>query len=183
MRSMESKRLSPSKELRVIGPTANNQQLKYTELAPAGVAAMRAVEHYCNTGTGLEPVLLELVRLRASLLNGCEDCIGVHTHHLTKHNETPERIARMADWRGFDGYTERERAALAWTEVITDIQQGHAADADYEAALQHFSETELVNLTIAIASINAWNRLGIAFRAQHLAKPNNDDGGKVTVED
>lgn len=141
------------------------QRLKYAELAPEGFATLRAVEHYLNTGTELNPVLLELVRLRASLLNGCEYCIGLHTHELSKHKETADRIAAIADWQPSDAYTQRERAAFAWTEAVTNIQDGYASDEAYAAARQHFSDPDLVNLTLAIASINAWNRVAIAFRA------------------
>ena len=107
------------------------QRLKYTELAPEGIAAMRALEHYLNTGTGLEPEMLALVRLRASLLNGCEYCVGMHQHEAKKHNETEGRITDVADWRGSDAYTQRERAAFAWTEVVTNIQNGHAPDEGF----------------------------------------------------
>ena len=146
--------------------TTMTQRLQYAELAPEGLAAMRAVEHYANTATALDPTLLELVRLRASLLNGCEYCIGLHTHELTKHNETPDRIAQLATWQTSSAYTERERAALAWTEAITNIQDGHASDEAYAQIRQHFDEVDLVNLTLAISSINAWNRMAIAFRAE-----------------
>jgi AhpD family alkylhydroperoxidase len=164
------------------------QRLHYTDLAPQGIAALRSLEHYANTATGLEPILLELVRLRASLLNGCDYCVSMHTHELQKHNETPDRIAQVASWRTSAAYTHREQAALAWTEVITNIQQGHAPQEAFEAARLHFSDKELVDLTLAIASINAWNRLAIAFRAQHTPESNTqdpiaDDGGKVAVDE
>lgn len=142
------------------------QRLQYAEIAPEGLAALRAVEHYLNTGTELNPILLELVRLRASLLNGCEYCIGLHTHELSKHNETSDRIAAVADWQPSDAYAQRERAAFAWTDAITNIQDGHASDEAYAAAREHFADPDLVNLTLAIASINAWNRVAIAFRAE-----------------
>ena len=145
---------------------SEEQRLQYIKLAPKGMAAMRAVEHYVNTETNLEPSLLELVRLRASLMNGCEYCIALHMHEMEKWRETPNRIEKLADWREADVYTERERAALAWAEKITNIQAEHVPKSAYDEALQHFSEVELVNLTLAIASINAWNRMAIAFRAQ-----------------
>ena len=165
-----------------------SQRLNYVELVPEGIAAMRAVEHYLNTGTGLEPELLELVRLRASLLNGCEYCVGLHAHEARKRNETDGRIADVAGWRESDAYTQRERAAFAWTEAITDIQVGHVPDEVFLAARGHFSEQDLANLTIAIGSINLWNRMTIAFRAEHKPAGKTDDmieddGGKVSVDD
>ena len=138
-------------------------RLKYGQLAPEGLAKMTALEHYLNTGTGLEPSLMELVRLRASLMNGCEYCILLHTSELKKADETPERIAGVADWRGTPLYTERERAALAWAEALTNIQEGHAPDAVYDAVRAHFSDVETVNLTLVISTINAWNRIAISL--------------------
>lgn len=138
-------------------------RLKYGKLAPAGFSHMTALEHYLNTETGLEPVLLALVRLRASLMNGCEYCIHLHTSELKKLNEAPERIAGVAEWRGSSAYTQRERAALGWTEAVTDIQDGHAPDVVYDEVRAHFSETETVNLTLVITTINAWNRIAISL--------------------
>jgi len=138
-------------------------RLEYGKLAPEGLEKMRALEHYLNTGTGLEPVLLDLVRLRASLMNGCEYCVHLHTAELRKLNEPEERIAGLSDWRGSIAYTQRERAALAWTEAVTNIQDGHAPDEVYAQVREHFSEVETVNLTLAITTINAWNRLAIAL--------------------
>jgi AhpD family alkylhydroperoxidase len=140
-------------------------RLDYGKLAPEGLTKMRALEHYLNTGTGLEPTLLEAVRLRVSLMNGCEYCIGMHTGELQRHGETAERIAEIADWRGSDAYTQRERAALGWAEALTDIQEGHAPDVLYEAVREHFSDAETVNLTLAITTINAWNRIAIGLGA------------------
>jgi AhpD family alkylhydroperoxidase len=138
-------------------------RLDYAKLAPEGLARMTALGHYLNTETGLEAVLLDLVRLRASLMNGCEYCIHLHTGELKKLNETPERIAGLGEWRGSDAYTQRERAALAWTEAVTDIQDGHAPDVVYDEVREHFSEVETVNLTLAITTINAWNRIAISL--------------------
>jgi AhpD family alkylhydroperoxidase len=138
-------------------------RLDYPKLAPEGLARMRALEHYLNTGTSLEPVLLDLVRLLASRMNGCEYCIHLHSAELRKLHEPEERIAGVVDWRGSSAYTERERAAFAWTEAVTNIQDGHAPDAVYDALRAHFSETETVNLTLTITTINAWNRLAIAL--------------------
>ncbi len=140
-------------------------RLKYGELAPEGLAKMRELDHYLSTGTGLDGTLLELVRLRASLMNGCEYCIQLHTADLRKKNESAERIAGVAEWRGSELYTKRERAALAWTETVTNIQDGHAPDAVYEELRAQFSDVETVNLTLVITTINAWNRLAISLGA------------------
>jgi AhpD family alkylhydroperoxidase len=138
-------------------------RLSYAELAPEGLARMAALGHYLNTETGLETALLEMVRLRASLMNGCEYCIHLHSTELRKLHEPEERIAGVAEWRGSSAYTQRERAALAWTEAVTNIQDGHAPDAVYAQVREHFSEVETVNLTLTITTINAWNRLAISL--------------------
>lgn len=138
-------------------------RLKYGQLAPDGLEKMKALEHYLNTGTGLEPNLLDLVRLLASEMNGCEYCTRLHTSELQKLNETPERIASVAEWRGATVYTQRERAALAWTEAVTNIQDGHAPDPVYDEMRAHFNEVDAVNLTLVITTINAWNRLSISL--------------------
>ncbi|HSY69415.1 MAG TPA: carboxymuconolactone decarboxylase family protein [Edaphobacter sp.] len=152
-------------------------RLKYGQLVPEGFAKMRELEHYLNNGTGLEASLRELVRLRVSLMNGCEFCIRLHTSELQKVNETADRIAGVADWRGSDAYTKRERAALAWAEALTNIQDGHAPDVVYEEVRAHFSDVETVNLTLVISTINAWNRISIGLGA-HSGRV----GGKVSVE-
>jgi AhpD family alkylhydroperoxidase len=138
-------------------------RLKYGQLAPEGLAKMTAMEHYLNTQSGLEASLLGLVRLRASAMNGCESCIRLHTAELKKLNETAERIVGVAGWRGSKAYTEREKAALGWTEVVTNIQDGHAPDPAYEELRKHFSDVETANLTFVITTINAWNRISIAL--------------------
>jgi AhpD family alkylhydroperoxidase len=140
-------------------------RLKYGDLAPDGIARMRELEHYLNTGTGLERSLLDLVRLRVSLMNGCEYCVHLHTAELRKLNEPAERIEGLAEWRNSNLYTQRERAALAWAEAVTNIQDGHALDVIYEEVRAHFSDVETVNLTLAITTINAWNRIAISLGA------------------
>jgi AhpD family alkylhydroperoxidase len=143
----------------------NESRLKYGELAPAGLAKMRELEHYLNTGTGLELSVRELVRLRVSLMNGCEYCVRMHSAELKKAGEAEERIAEVAEWRNSDLYSKRERAALAWAEAVTDIQDGHAPDVLYDAVRASFSDAETVNLTLVITTINAWNRITIALGA------------------
>jgi AhpD family alkylhydroperoxidase len=138
-------------------------RLKYGQLAPEGLAKMSALEHYLNNGTGLEASLRELVRLRVSLMNGCEYCVRLHTRELETLNERAERIAGVEGWRGSEIYTERERAALAWAEAVTNIQEGHASDAVYDEVRAQFSDVEMVNLTLVISTINAWNRISISL--------------------
>ncbi len=143
--------------------TKSKPRLNYTRLASEGFERMTALGHYLNTGTGLERNLQDMVRLLASRLNGCEYCIGLHTAELEKQNEPEGRVAGLLAWRKSDAYTQRERAAFAWTEAVTNIQQGHAADAVYDEVRAHFDEVETVNLTLTITTINAWNRLAISL--------------------
>jgi AhpD family alkylhydroperoxidase len=140
-------------------------RLKYGLLAPEGMAHMRELEHYLNNGAELAASLRELVRLRVSLMNGCGYCVRLHTSELEKVGETAERIVGVVDWRGSDLYTKRERAALAWAEAVTDIQDEHAPDVLYDEVRAQFSDVETVNLTLVISTINAWNRISIALGA------------------
>jgi len=140
-------------------------RLKFDELAPEGLARMRELEHYLNSQTGLEATLQELVRLLASTMNGCAYCVGLHTSELKRHNETADRIAEVTGWRVNDLYTHRERAAFGWTEAVTNIQEGHSPDAVYAEVKAHFGDVEIVNLTLTITTINAWNRLAISLGA------------------
>ncbi len=126
---------------------------------------MRGLEHYINQSSGLEPSLRELVKTRASQLNGCAYCIDMHTKEARAAGETEQRLYALDAWRETPFYTDRERAALEWTEAITLIAEDHAPDELFVRVRQFFSEEELANLTLAIASINGWNRLMIAFRA------------------
>ena len=139
-------------------------RLPYTEFAPEGVAALRALEHYLNTATSLSAVLLDIVRLRASLLNGCSFCEAMHGSELRKHNEPESRIEAIGHWQDSSAFTPRERAALAWTDSLTNVQQTHVPDEDFQAVSHFFRDKDLVDLTLAVSSINAWNRLSIAFR-------------------
>ena len=141
-------------------------RLPYPKLAPEAYEKLLAVGHYLSTGTALEPVLLELVYLRASTLNGCGFCIGMHSADLKKRHEPQTRIDAIANWQSSDAFTPRERAALSWTDAITNIQSSHASNADYEAVSEFFTGKDLVDLTVAIAQINSWNRLAIAFAAE-----------------
>jgi AhpD family alkylhydroperoxidase len=141
-------------------------RLPYPKLAPDAYKALQSVGHYLRTGTSLDPVLLGLIDLRASQMNGCEFCIAMHTRELSRHHEPTSRIDAVANWRESDAFTPREKAALAWTEEITNVQEGHASDEAFAAVSEFFKDKDLVDLTFAIATINAWNRLAIAFRAE-----------------
>jgi AhpD family alkylhydroperoxidase len=125
--------------------------------------AMDPLDKYLET-SGLELTLLNLVRLRASQMNGCAYCIDMHWKDLRALGEKEQRLYSLDAWRECAYYSERERAALAWTESITLIGATHAPDSVYEAVQPHFSEKELADLTLAVAAINAWNRLSIAAR-------------------
>jgi AhpD family alkylhydroperoxidase len=139
-------------------------RINYTKISPEGVRALGGLEAYVRHHSELEPRLLDLVRLRASMINGCAYCIDMHSKDLRADNETEQRIYELSAWREAPFYTERERAALAWTDEVTTISQNHVPDETYQAARQHFSEKELVDLTMAIVAINGWNRLAIGFR-------------------
>ena len=140
------------------------QRLNYVKLAPTGIQAMYRLSKYVED-SGLEHSLIELVKIRASQINGCAYCIDMHTKDARAQGETEQRIYLLDAWRETPFYTERERAALAWTESVTLISQGQISDEEYAAAREHFSEEELVNLTMAIIAINGWNRMAISFRA------------------
>lgn len=124
---------------------------------------MYAVERYVRE-CGLERRLLELVKLRASQINGCAYCVDMHTKDARANGETEQRLYAVVVWREAPFFTERERAALAWTEAVTLVSVDHVPDDVYDLARQHFTEKELVDLTLAIVAINSWNRLAIAFR-------------------
>jgi AhpD family alkylhydroperoxidase len=142
---------------------------------------MTALEHYLNTETGLEASLLGFVRLKISLMNGCNYCVRVHTAELKRMNDTAERIASVGDWRGSEAYTKRERAALAWAEAVTNIQEGHAPDVVYDELRAHFDEVETVNLTLAITAMNAWNRIAISLGRRPEEKSSGRGVAALTV--
>jgi AhpD family alkylhydroperoxidase len=126
---------------------------------------MLGLEKYVRA-CGLEHSLLELVKMRASQLNGCAYCLDMHSKDALAQGETVQRLVVLDAWREAPFYTDRERAALAWTEAITNVQQGHVPEAVFQQARAQFTETELTNLTLAIVAINGWNRFSIAFRPE-----------------
>jgi AhpD family alkylhydroperoxidase len=139
-------------------------RLNIFQAAPDTVKALTALETQVQ-GSGLEQSLIELVKTRASQINGCAFCINMHTQDARKRGESEQRLYLLNAWREAPVYTDRERAALAWTEAVTLISETHAPDDVYNEVRTHFSEAETVNLTMLIATINSWNRLAIAFRS------------------
>ena len=131
--------------------------------APAAIKALMSLEAALGA-SGLEQRLIELVKMRASQINGCAFCVDLHASDLRKKGETERRLYAVPVWRETPFFTPRERAALGWTEAITQVATGHAPDADYDALSAEFSERERVDLTLAIGVINSWNRLSIGFR-------------------
>lgn len=138
-------------------------RIDYGRRFPGVRTAMSALERYVH-GSGLDPRLLELVKVRASLINGCAYCVDMHTKVARSLGETEQRLYGVSLWREVPFYTERERAALAWTEAVTLVHVDHVPDDVYEMVRRHFDEKELVDLTAAVVAINGWNRLAIAFR-------------------
>jgi AhpD family alkylhydroperoxidase len=135
-------------------------------VAPEAYQAVAGIERYIR-GCGLEHALVELVKLRASQINGCAFCLDMHTKDARKHGETEQRLYVLSGWRESRLYTPRERAALAWTESVTNIAQSQAPEADYEGLRGHFSDKEIVDLTVLIGLINVWNRIAIGMRFVH----------------
>lgn len=137
-------------------------RIDYEKVAPEAIKALRTVGEYVR-GTSLERSLLELVKLRASQMNGCAYCMDMHTKDARAEGETEQRLYAVAVWRDTPFFTEKERAALAWTEAVTWISWEHVPDEVYQTARRYFSEKELVDLTMAVIAINSWNRLSISF--------------------
>jgi AhpD family alkylhydroperoxidase len=144
-------------------------RMNFFQAAPDAVKALTALEAQIQ-GSGLEQSLIELVKTRASQINGCAFCINMHTQDARKRGETEQRLYLLNAWREAPLYSDRERAALAWTEAVTLIADTHAPDDVYEEVRKHFSEAETANLTMLIATINAWNRLAISFRSVPAVK-------------
>jgi AhpD family alkylhydroperoxidase len=141
------------------------QRFNYSKAAPDGFKAMRQLQEYVEN-SGLEHPLLELVKMRASQINGCAYCLDMHSKDARAGGETEQRLYLLDAWREAPFYSARERAALAWTEALTNISHNEVSDALYDQVRQQFSEKELVDLSLAIIAINGWNRLAIPFRAE-----------------
>jgi AhpD family alkylhydroperoxidase len=137
-------------------------RIDYVKVSPEAVRAMYGLEGFVRRT--IDHSLVHLVKMRASQINGCAYCIDMHSKDARADGETEQRLYALDAWRETPFYTPRERAALAWTEALTNIRDGHVPDAAYEEARAEFGEEELVNLTMAVVAINGWNRIAIAFR-------------------
>jgi AhpD family alkylhydroperoxidase len=141
------------------------QRLDPMKVSPSAYRALAGLQGYVDQ-SGLDRSLLDLVKIRASQINGCAFCLAMHTRDARRAGESEDRLHLLNAWHEAPCYTDRERAALAWTEAVTLVSETHIPDAVFEEAKKHFTETELVNLTMAVIAINGWNRMAIAFRAQ-----------------
>lgn len=140
-------------------------RIDYSKVAPGALRAMFGLESYIHS-SGLEESLLNLIRMRASQINGCAFCLDMHSKDARAIGETEQRLYLLDAWREAPLYTERERAALAWTEALTLVADNKVPDEVFNEVRPHFSDQELANLSLAIVSINGWNRLNIAFRTE-----------------
>ena len=141
-----------------------SERIDYKQLAPAALRAQYGIESYVQN-SGLERSLLDLVRLRASYINGCAYCVDMHTKDARLDGETEQRLYAVPVWRETPFFTPRERAALAWSEAVTELGRHGVPDELFAETREHFSEIEIVNLTMAVIAINGWNRLAVTFRA------------------
>jgi AhpD family alkylhydroperoxidase len=140
-------------------------RIDLVRLSPKAIQAMLPLQKYVND-SGLEHSLLELVKMRASQMNGCAYCLDMHSKDARAAGETEQRLYLLNAWREAPIYSPRERAALEWTEAVTLVGETHVPDQVFDAVREHFSEEELVSLTLAVVAINGWNRVSIAFRAE-----------------
>ncbi|MBS1729692.1 MAG: carboxymuconolactone decarboxylase family protein [Bacteroidetes bacterium] len=138
-------------------------RINYAQVAPGALDAMMQVEKYA-ANSGLEHSLYELIKTRASQINGCAYCLDMHTKDARRLGETEQRLYALSAWRETPFYTEKERAALEWTEALTLIAENDVPDSLYQRVRTHFDEKEIVDLSMAVIAINGWNRLAISFR-------------------
>ena len=145
--------------------TARTQppRIDYVRIAPEAIRAQAGLETYVR-GSGLESTLIHLMKLRASYLNGCAYCVDMHTRDARLEHESEQRLYAVPVWRETPFFTPRERAALAWTVALTDVGRTHVPDDVFDEVSRHFTELEIVHLTMTVVAINGWNRLAVAFR-------------------
>ena len=142
---------------------AASPRIDYRTVAPGALRAQFGLEQYVRT-TGLEHSLLHLIKLRASIFNGCAYCVDMHTKDARAEGETEQRLYGVAVWHETPYFTPRERAALAWTDSLTNIAQTHVPDGVFAEVKEHFTDEEIVALTMAVVAINGWNRIAVALR-------------------
>ncbi len=143
------------------------ERLDLMKAAPDAFKAVYQLENHVQTGSGLDADLIHLIKLRASQINGCAYCVDMHTKEARQHGLSEQWIALVCVWREASVFSARERAVLAWTEAVTNVSTSGVPDAIYDDLRAHFSEEEIANLTVAIGTINVWNRLAVGFRTQH----------------
>jgi AhpD family alkylhydroperoxidase len=141
-------------------------RLDYHKAAPDAVRALVALERFVQT-SGLPKRLIHLIKLRASQINGCAYCVDMHVKEARQSGESEQRLHLLSVWRESPLYSDEERAVLAWTESLTKLSITHAPDEDFEPLRQFFSDEQIAKLSVAIATINVWNRMAVGFRAQH----------------
>lgn len=142
---------------------SNGPRIDYSTVSPKALQALLAVERYVRE-SGIEPKLLELVKFRASTINGCAYCVDMHSKDARANGESEQRLYAVNVWQEAPFFTPRERAALAWTDAVTEVSLTKVPDEVYEHARQYFDEKELVDLTMAVIAINSWNRMAVSFR-------------------
>ncbi|MCF8468696.1 MAG: carboxymuconolactone decarboxylase family protein [Sneathiella sp.] len=142
-------------------------RLDYPKASPDAFNAVLALEQYVAKRSGLEPRLIHLIKLRASQINGCAYCVDMHSKESRRDGLSEQWINLVCVWRESAVFDDRERAVLAWAEALTNVAETRAPDEDYEELKKHFSEKEIAEITVAIGTINVWNRIAVGFRSQH----------------
>jgi AhpD family alkylhydroperoxidase len=145
-------------------------RLNFYRANPDAMKAISSLDDRISR-SGLEPSLVNLIRLRTSQINGCAYCLDLHTAEASAAGERAQRLATLAVWRDTPFFADRERAALAWAEAVTQVADTHVPDAAWELASAHFTPAELVDLTLLIGTMNLWNRFAVAFRKQPVLRP------------
>jgi AhpD family alkylhydroperoxidase len=144
-------------------PTTSGPRIDYAKVAPGAAHAQIGLETYIRN-SGLEHSLIHLMKLRASYINGCAYCVDMHTKDARAEGETEQRLYAVPVWRETPFFTPRERAALAWTDAVNELGRAHVPDEVFEEVRRHFTDVEIVNLTMVVVTINGWNRIAIALR-------------------
>ena len=155
--------MAPEGDHRIEATAPQHARLDYARIAPEAVKAQRGLEAYVHE-SGLDPSLIELVKLRASMVNGCAYCVDMHTKDARLAGETEQRLYAVSVWHEAPFFTPRERAALRWTDAVTDLAHRDVTDELFSDVRAQFSERELVDLTMTVIAINGWNRLAVSFR-------------------